>query len=64
MNQRQQLLVVEKRLLGLMLAGLVTKQAIPRALIYGPVVKYSSDVRLFAMLHAQDCIQTLQEQLM
>lgn len=63
-NQRQQLLIVEKHLLGLMLAGLVTKQAIPGTLMYGPVVKHSSDLRLFAMLYAQDCIQPLQEQRM
>lgn len=56
--------MVEKHLLGLMLAALVTKQAILRALIYGPVVKHSSDLRLFAMFHAQDCLQSLQEQLM
>lgn len=63
-NQRQQLLMVEKHLLGLMLAGLVAKQVILRALIYGPVVKHSNDLRLFAMFYAQDCIQPLQEQLM
>lgn len=43
--------MVGKYMLGPMLACLVTKQAILMALIYGTVVKQSSDLRLLRMFY-------------